>query len=468
VDAPLKLRTILALLAILGIPVARGTLRAADAAPSPRVFRLERWMKDLLEHVPGQDDGAVEDVRGWSSADSETLRTDEMILVQLTHDPKQTAFPVSTTARPGTAAAKSRAVISYTSSELRRLKVLSCVATGKALPPAHCAIGDPVREDELDAELKTLNDAVRGSTDHGDPNFVLRRGALLHGDAEMLGGAVTSAPPSVTGSFMVQGKDGQQTGSNAAGANWEAAEMLLDAVTPTPDPMVLLWYRATASWMQREGAYRASHIDHGSEMFRNAADILFLSGCQHEVYASPRIQALTSSAVLPPGRGLEPQTAAAELAVAETYFKRALANSPGMAEARLRLGHVLLARGKPDEAVRELQLALPSLDDPLLKYFGEMFLGAADEATKRPAEARAAYSAAEQLFPSSQSAPLALSALAARQGDRASSAAGIERMFVSAHGNNDDRDPWWGYYSAQTRGTDALLAELYGPFRHAP
>ena len=365
----MKLRAMLALLAILSMrPVAPETLLAADTSPSVRIFHLERWLKDMLEHVPGQDDAAVEEVRGWSSADSETLRIDEMSLLQVMQDPKQTTFLVSTSARPGSAAARSRAVISYTSYELRRLKVLSCAAAGKALSlSTPCRIGETVRRDELDPDLIALDEAAASSIVHGDSNFVLRRGALLHGDAELFGGGVVNAPPSVTGAFMVQGKDGQQTGSNSAGANWEAAGVLLDAVTPKPDPMVHLWYRATASWMQREGAYRASHIDHGSEMFRNEADILFLSGCQHEVYASPRIQALTSSAVLPPGRGLEPQTAATELAAAETYFRRALANSPAMGEARLRLGHVLLARGKPDEAVRELQLALPSLDDPLLK-----------------------------------------------------------------------------------------------------
>lgn len=477
----MKLRAMLALLALLSTaPATPAAPQAADVFPSPRLFHLERWLKDLLDHVPGEDDRAVEEVRSWSSADSETLRIDEMSLVQLMHDPGQLTFLVSTAVRPGTAAAKSRAVIFYTSSELRRLRVLSCVAMGKALPSSPCfpalavsgsdslSAASAVRADELDAELRALNEAVIRSNARGDPNFIFRRGALLHSDAEMFGSGLLATPAGVTGSILVEGKDGQQTGSRAASANWEAAKVLLDAVTPVPDPMVLLWYRATASWMQRAGIYNAWHIDHGSEMFPKSADILFLSGCQHEVYASPRIQALVSSAKLQAGRALEPQATSTELALAEAYFRRALSSAPTMAEARLRLGHVLLARGKPDEAARELQRALPSLEDPLLKFFGELFVGAADERTNRLDDARAAYTMAAQLYPFSQSAPIALSALAARQGDRPSGLLGLDQMFASVGHGGDERDPWWEYYDVQARNTDALLAELYAPFRQAP
>jgi len=450
--------------AAIGAPA---TIVAADESPSPRVFRLERWLKDVLDHTPGQDDRAAAEVRSWSSPDSETLRVDEGVLMQLMHDPRQQTFLVSTTALPGTPAVKSRNVISYSSRELHRLQVLSCVATGKAQTSSLCADQFHALE-ELDAALHRLNEVVSDSTVRGDPNFVLRRGALLHTDAEIYGGGFVDAPQDSKGSLIVQGKDGQQTDTGFSGANWEAAEALMDGVRPAPDPIARLWYRATAAWMQREHRYLASHVDHASEAFPASADILFLSGTQHEIYGSPMIQAMVTSAVLPSGHELEAKSDRTELGAAETYFRRAVAKAPAMAEAHLHLGHVLLLRGKPDEAMRELRQALTTLDDPLLRYFGEMFLGASLEGAKQPAAARAAYTRALELFPRSQSAALALSAAAMRQGDRAAAMAAMDRMIAASGDEANERDPWWRYLDSQVRNADALLAEMYAPFRRTP
>jgi tetratricopeptide (TPR) repeat protein len=310
---------------------------------------------------------------------------------------------------------------------------------------------------------------VRRSIAADGINFVLRRGALLHGDVEMIGPeAAKDTGATSTGPFFVEGRDGQQTSSGASNAHWDAADALLDAVAPAPDAMVRLWYRSTSAWMQREHRYSVSHIDHASTLFPNAADILFLSGTHHEVYASPSIQALVQSAVVPARRSLEVRSEREELADAESYFRRAVASDPAMAVARLRLGHVLLTRGRDADAARELSACLPALKEPTQVFFGEMFLGTAEENLKQFDAAESAYSRAIALFPKSQSAALALSELAVKRGDRTTSRRAVADVLNLPSDERARPDPWWDYYTSPARNADALLAELRRPFLAKP
>src|SRR5207247_8011220 len=112
--------------------------------------------------------------------------------------------------------------------------------------------------------------------------------------------------------------------------------------------------------------------------------------------------------------------------------------------------------------------ALTSLPDDPLRYYGELFLGAEEEALGHFDAARDGFERAAALFPSAQSPLIALSELAKRRGDRAGALAAIDRLFKLPPAGHDERDdPWWSYHTAQARNADQLLDALRRPFRRA-
>jgi predicted Zn-dependent protease len=164
--------------------------------------------------------------------------------------------------------------------------------------------------------------------------------------------------------------------------------------------------------MQNREQYDHAHLDHARELFPNDADLVFLSGCERETYAGPAFQAFARSASLPFNVTLEVGSEDEDLKAAEALFRKALVLNPRLVEGRVRLGHVLLARGKPQDAADELRAAASQADDPLLHYFRAMFTGRAEEALGHVSGARDSYTQAASIYPRAQSPYVALSALA--------------------------------------------------------
>src|SRR5439155_20188936 len=141
---------------------------------------------------------------------------------------------------------------------------------------------------------------------------------------------------------------------------------------------------------------------------------------------------------------------------------------PNMGEAHLRLGRVLGQQGHHADAAAELRQALALVDDDELRYYGQLFLGAEEEALGRFDAARAAFDTAAALFPSAQSPLIGLSELARRRGDRAGALAAIQKVFELPQAGDSGRDePWWIYHTAQARNADMLLDDLRAPFRRS-
>jgi len=279
--------------------------------------------------------------------------------------------------------------IPYTDAQLHRLKVLACVAGGMVTDPECVRVH---ADREIDPDLTSLAGRAEQSRRRGDDNFVVKRGALLHADLGMVSAGslrpIDAARADGSEPLRIHMVDGQQTAIGVGDLHWEIGRALLDRVRPEHDAMVNLWYRATATWMQRDGHYNPVHLEHARDMFPSDADLALLSGTQSEAYASPAMQAAARSAVLPTGIVVEIRGEGAELRAAETFLRRAVQLNPGLVEARVRLGHVLLARGRAQEAANELRAAVAADSEPLLQYYGRMFLGAADEALGHFTEAR--------------------------------------------------------------------------------
>jgi tetratricopeptide (TPR) repeat protein len=248
------------------------------------------------------------------------------------------------------------------------------------------------------------------------------------------------------------------------------ARALLDNVVPAPDETVRLWYIATSA----HGQFFDWHTrleDHAVELFPKDPTLLLLAGTFHETLASPRIQSLARSLRLPAGvsHGIGPERS--ELREAEKLFRRAVQAQPAFSEARIRLGRVLFQLGRHEEAARELRQALASLasnasltasDQSLLRYYGEMFLGAADEARGKSDAARAAYARAAALYPTAPTPRLALGQLALRGDDRAGAMTAVERALRPPSGSQEADEPWWRYHLVQGRGASGWFDELHG------
>jgi len=455
-------RRLLFVLTVLSWCAFSPCLSAAADVDDQRILRVEQWLKAVLQHEPGAGDDAVVLVGSWPSGDLRTFWIDGAVLAQLTRDPTLSSFRVQLLDQ------RSSQRITYAPQHLRRLKVLACAAAG-IVTESPCL--ELKASAGLDAELRRLAEAADASRRRGDRNYVLRRGALLHTDAAMFSAGLIEplAPGPVADPqrILINISDGREIEVGRGAMHWEIARVLLDAVAPGPDTMVRLWYRATAAWMQRRNYHDPVHLTRARGVFPNDADILFLSGCEREDYARPDIQAAARAAALPHGITLDIRSEREELAQAEAFFRRALALTPGFPEARLRLGRVLLLRGRYKEAAEELRLATASAGEDLLRYYGTLFLGAAEEALGDDGGASAAYAKGAQLYPAAQSPRLALSALARRRGDRPGALTEIRRVFELPASPAARDDPWWTYHSAQARNADALLEELRQPFLEA-
>jgi tetratricopeptide (TPR) repeat protein len=460
-------RAVLAVVLVLA-----GSGSGLGQMPDLRMTRVEQWLKGVMDHEPGTTDQAAALVASWSAQGIRTLWIDANVIAQLMRDPRKSSFSVKAEHQP------TSQPIRYSTVQLRRIQGLACAAAGNLTHPACVEIRAAA---SLDADLLRLSNLVAASRLAGDDNFLLRRGALLHADIAMLM-PDSAEPVSVSGlqggpqRIRIQTSDGMALGIGQLAPHWELARMLLDfvrppgAANPAPgsDEMVRLWYRSTAAWMQAHEQHDTDHLDRARAIFPNDADILFLSASQHEVYAGAPVQSALRAMPVPTGMRSDISSERTELHQAESFFRRAIAASPAMSEAHLRYGRVLFRLERYGEAISELHKALASIDDDDQRYYGELFLGAAETARRNIDAARGAYGRAAKLRPQAQSPRIGLSELARRLGDRGGAFRELQVVFDQPAIEAELTDPWWKYYVVQARNADDLLETLRRPFRHDP
>ncbi len=330
--------------------------------------------------------------------------------------------------------------------------MLACAASGRLNDPDCITIR---AADELDADLRQLSVLVRAAKVRGDDNYIVRRGALLHGDVAMLAPESMEAPGDVrpTGGlerFRMEISDGQELDLRQSAVHWEIARMLLDFVRPRGtdradpghDDMVRQWYRATAAWMQLREDHDKMHLDRARALFPDDPDILFLSGSQHETYGGVPIQTAVRSAVLPTGVTFDVGSEGVELrqgggavsarAGGQARSRRGAACAMGACSA----GWGSTRRpppncGAPSTADRSEQL-----------YYGELFLGAEEAALGNREAARAGVRSRRGAVSEGAVAAVALSEMARRSGDRNGALRAIDRLFaLTGEGRDEHDDP---------------------------
>src|SRR5688572_8206709 len=393
---------------------------------APRMDRLRAWVAAVEQHQLGTDDAAARLIAAWPRAHGDQLRLDLRPVLILMRNPDATSFQTET-------ATGIPRIIMYGDSDLEALRALAAQALRR-----------------------------------GDGNRVLTRGAMLHTDIALLvPGEGPAATPSAA-SFTLQFTDGRQLGVINASGHWEMARALLDSVTrpggrpdPGSDDIVRRWYQMTAAYLIAAAQLDSAHFAHAVELFPRDGEILMLAGAFHETLASPGVHEVIDNARLPAGASLAVGSVREELRVAQDLFERALRATPDLAEARIRLGHVLGRLGRPADAVEQLTRARS--DDRVLRYYAALLLGRELDAAGRRAEALTAYERAAAIYPSAQSPRLALSELAARAGER-SVAAPAALAAIADTQDGEPADPWWSYHTAAGRFVRARLSDLLALF----
>ena len=281
---------------------------------SPRVTRLERWLDATYAHRPGALDDSIRLVRTWNQQQLRLVWVDVLTIVSLIRAPDVSLFYVSEPVGAGqssrqispVATNRSQQVL-YTTGELRRLRAIAKHVS---------ADGKPGRENDL-----------------------LKRGAMLHADIELLVGRsdrpASNASPG-PGVVTLRMDDGQQLGLTNTVSHWNMGRRLLDSVRPLdsktafttrPDPgadeIVRRWYLAGCAYMLRTRFIETDHFSRALELFPNDPDVLFFVASVHEYFAGVRTQSVMRSMKGPRDLKFDIQEEGAELRLAEQLYKRA-------------------------------------------------------------------------------------------------------------------------------------------------
>ena len=328
---------------------------------------------------------------------------------------------------------------------------------------------------------------------------LLAKALLLHTDAAIAERASYESGRGTGRTRSVLLLDAGAIGGIPASAHWEAGRLVAASLITRPGgpEAVERWYRATGALLQQWadcGALR-THLEAGVKLLPLDPVLLLYRGTLHQTFADPRVQLFireTSREIDPvenlsdggmyrdrsgnlvsggasrgarmtPGAKLIAAMriggASTELSQAERDFRRALALDPGLAEAQIRLAHVLTAKDDHAAAISLARAALAAPRPPFLEYYAAMVLGRSEEALGRRAEAHAAFERASAVFPIAQSARVALSRYAVADSRPAEGVAGMLRS-SGPDAPRDAGDPWWWYYRVHEPDSKALLAEL--------
>jgi len=421
-------------LAIVCLGTCAGAALSAQAdrpAKYSRLQRLEQWTAALERHQPGEADGALDAFADWNAREFAELKVSVYSALQLVNDPT-----VRTFFRPLLPNVRAPSQVFYSRDELRQLIAVA-------------------------NRLRTLG-----------ANHVLRRGAMLHMDAVVLGNGDDSRGGAGRSDFFIlKFDDGQGLGNEDALGQIDFGRFLLEQIRPdrhdfrprpSGDDWVRRWYRTLIAYMLQEQDFKVMDAERGLELFRDDAEVLFIAGVLHETLAAETVQEpLRKSENL--RNSVRVRSGKSELSVAEDLLRRAVKRSPAFPEARLHLGRVLAEQGQHKEALQELTQALPAIQDHTFQYYGQMFVGRSAAETGDAARARAAFARAAQLVPAAQSPLIALSQLAYSRGDADEAAALLARVGELPALENDD--PWWFYSTTAGRFFRPSHADLVESLR---
>jgi len=193
----------------------------------------------------------------------------------------------------------------------------------------------------------------------------------------------------------------------------------------TSDPRVRTfcsnWYvLASSMWCAGRHYVTAAQLLRGAKgQFDGDAEFLLAAGTAAEMLMGPyesemeAMAAQSGSRAIPTagGKWFSGGVLSSDRTDAEAWLRRAVSLSPGLVEARLRLGRVWCLTDRQADAIRELERVQQEgtqAGHPFASYLAATFLGQLHQHARRVDAARAAYEAAIAMQPWDRAARLSL------------------------------------------------------------
>lgn len=284
-------------------------------------------------------------------------------------------------------------------------------------------------------------------------------------------------PPTLYAAMMF--RDGQVTGQTTGTFHWEFARKLIDRLSRT-DAQVRVgrqFYRATGALLQqwREYSELRLHLASARRLIGEDPVLLMYEGTFYQAHAAPRMQrffddqerhiiaresaasagGITTMQALIPSVDRRPSVRDIRRQ-AEVLFRQAIALDPSLAEAHIRLAHVLADQGEHDAAQETLVRVMAGPLPGRLEYYARLLDGRLARARNDLDSAHAAFERASAIVPDASTPLYALSELAIARGDNAR---GL-RYLQSVETHTPEQDPWWTFDRIHAPSADVLIEQM--------
>ena len=211
-----------------------------------------------------------------------------------------------------------------------------------------------------------------------------------------------------------------------------------------------------------QAGYADRYLSGAAGLVAGDATLSLLLGVAKETQAAEQTAAWIGGKLQAPVEAAKQRDAM--LSSAADAFRAALALDPSLTEARVRLAHVDILRGRDTDAEPALRGVLSGSPAPALKYLASLMLGGVLERKKDFNGAAHEYLNAILAVPSGQSAYVALAHVMHLANQREQAATVLDRWF--ALGVSDrSADPWWTYDVGLDVALDAAFSRLRAEVR---
>jgi tetratricopeptide (TPR) repeat protein len=391
--------------------------------------------------------------------------------------------------------------------------VLALTAAGRSAAFGAQASGDPMMAwrqavwshtpGEADAPLATvagmppwriLNALQR--RDVGEDRVLLTRALVLHTDLAIVQReAAEQRGATDAGSGAVVLEDGHSTGRRQRSPHWAVAQEIAATLARQRDDdarrVALLWFRTVNALFLHWADGTLRYVDGGLVHYPDDARLHLYRGTVHQMFADGRVQQFLSGGaagrlrvrddlavpgssagrprirVTAAGRGVlgALRAASIELARAEASLRRALELEPTLAEAGIRLAHVVGERGHPDEAITLAQGALGARLPPFFESYATLVLGRNLARAGRYEEARTAFDRAAILAPTAQAPRIGQSQVALAAGRPADALSALTGLLGPERPVPAETEEWAIYFRVHDPVAAIQLAALRAEVR---
>jgi hypothetical protein len=308
-------------------------------------------------------------------------------------------------------------------------------------------------------------------TEVAEDRFLLTRALVLHTDLAILERRTADDRVSGRAQFgSLRLEDGQSIGRRQGSPHWNVALQIAVMLAQRKDAdarrIALSWFRTVNALYLHWAEGTLLYADSGLRYYPDDAVLHLSRGTVHQLYANGRVQQFVNAPRrpqlgAPPGAAPgTPEAEAVELARAEIDLRRALTLDPTLAEARIRLAHVVGDLGHPDEAVTLVEDALRARLPAFFQNYATLILGRNLTRVGRVDDARAAYDRAVALAPTAQAPRIGRSQAALAAGRAADALGGLIEFMGSERPPATDAEEWALYFRVHDPAAADQLAAL--------